>query len=505
MKKNKLNQIAHILYVLFVVITVATIMNSGCVKEGPSPKAEPLNAQVRVQVAYDASDVAFRFVWKSQTKTMPANAGNTGKKYPGQYHDMLKHNGTRFDRIPSDGRLQEDRVTFMIDKLDQRVPGFSTATCAATCHSGMSSHNLLTENVVDHWHWRGGRSGPMGYAEDAAVDHTGRIRDNLGTSPSRFLRSSGDRFREDQGPLTGTGHAVLTDGLPRFVFNKGKAMPGDFTIPSFFITDHNNTIITNPYTEIPNNKSLSNNRSLLVVHQDKTFDPVDKVNAIDVGYLAYVALSSVAHLPAHLQDTGSETFVHWRNFWASELGIAANASAAALAKLNAIHQEWVASNKNAMVTRSVAFIYNSDQHDITSERAYNASRDEWTVILYRKLATGSDRDADLSGLPAGTRYAFSFAMHDVGGAAISHHISMPYVISNGVDSDIVAKQLPNINDIDWDVVPYFDTYYVKQAYVDDWKWTEGWLRSSLHPGGSVYLTSTCVSCHQDKLYSGLLN
>ena len=54
------------------------------------PIIEPLEAQTRVQVAYDAVEVAFKFVWKSQSKTMPEGFAQVGKKYPGQFHDVLK-------------------------------------------------------------------------------------------------------------------------------------------------------------------------------------------------------------------------------------------------------------------------------------------------------------------------------------------------------------------------------------------------------------------------------
>lgn len=492
-----------LVYSVFFFMALAITITTGCIKDDdkpdPDPKPDPLEAQVRVQVAYDATDVAFKFVWKSQSKTMPTGFANVGKKYPGQFHDMLKHNGSKFDRLPSGQRMDEDRVTFMIDKYEQGVPGFAKSTCAATCHTGMANHHLLTNNIIDHWHWRGGRSGPMGYAEDAAINNVERIRDNLGTPPTKFTRSGGDRLREDQAALSGTGHGVLVDGLPRFVFNKGKNMPGNYTIPSFFLTDESNNIITNPYSGIPNIKDVSKNRSLLVIYQDRNFDPVEKVNAIDVAYLVYVALSKVDHLPAHLQDENSADFTAWKNYWATELGIAANASAAALAKLDAIHQEWLNSNKNAMVTRSVSFIYNSDQHDISSTHNYDATRNEWTVIMYRKLSTGSNRDADLSGLPSGTKYAFSFAMHDLGGGAITHQISMPYIVANTEDADIRAKLVPNVATVNWDQVPWFDTYYVKDDYVLNWKWTEDWLRSGSHPGAGVFETSACKSCHQNNL------
>ena len=481
-----------------VTVAIAVIF-SRCTREDSTiGQNTPLNEQVRVQVAYDAIGVAFKFTWKTQSKIYPDGQANVGNKYPGQFHDVLKHNGTRFDRLASGQRMEEDRVTFMIDKYDGGIPGFSKAGCAISCHSGMASHRLLTDNILDHWHWRGGRSAPMGYAEDAAVNNVERIRDNPGTPPTKFIRSGGDRLRENQAALTGTAHQILQDGFPRFVFNKGKALTGNYVIPSYFLTNQANQVITNPYTGIPAVKDIQVNRSLLVVYQDITFDPVDKVNALDLAYLVWVATTEVGHLPAHLQDINSSDFTQWKNFWAAQSGI--TASAAANTKLNEVRQEWVASGNNAMVTRSVGFIYNSDQHDITSERSFDSNRNEWTVILKRRLNTSSNRDADLSGLPNGVKYSISFAMHDAGAAAITHDMSLPYVISKDAASDIQAKSVSNIENVDWNTVPAFDTRWVKQGVMNHFYYD--WLKGSSHPGAGVLTTNSCVSCHGNNLLTG---
>jgi hypothetical protein len=168
----------------------------------------------------------------------------------------------------------------------------------------------------------------------------------------------------------------------------------------------------------------------LVVYQDRNFDPVEKVNAIDLGYLAWLATGNVDHLPSHLRDESSADFTAWKNYWATETNI--STEAAAITKLDQVHQEWVASGKKAMVTRSVGFIYNSDQHDISTEREFNADRNEWTVILKRKLSTGSAKDANLSTLPNGGKFTISFAMHDSGAGSETHDISLPYEISNAM-------------------------------------------------------------------------
>jgi hypothetical protein len=451
----------------------------------------PLNTQVRVQVAYDDTDIAFRYVWKSQKKKFPAGHGNVGKNYPMHYHDMMQHNGTRFDRLPEGKRMDEDRVTMMINKFENGISGFARLGCAISCHTGMANHKLLSNDILDHWHWRAGRSSPMGYAEDAGVNNVERIRDNLGTPPSKFLRSAGDRLREDQGAMSGTAHPVLVDGFPRFVFNKGKKLGDNYTVSSYFLDDENKMIIRDPYLGLPLMFDLSVNRSLIVVYQDKNFDKIDKVNALDLGYLVWVATNEVNHLPAHLRDVNSADFNTWKNMCAAETGI--TTASAALAKLNDVHAEWVNSGKKAMVTRSVGFIYPSDQHDITSTRKYDKNRHEWTVVMRRKLRTGSPNDEDLSGINNGVNYTLCFAMHDAGGGSETHDMSIPLILSKNPGFDIQAAKVSSLDNVNWNVVPTHDTYWVRKEAVNHFYYD--WLKSSAHPGAGVLTTSSCGNCH----------
>lgn len=490
---KKFNSIPKYRLILTGLIVSIAIF-SGCTHEdkvfGPDPEI-PAETQVKLQAAYDATEVAFRFTWKSQKKIYPTGLPNTGKNYPMQFHDMLIHDGTKFDRLPASDRMEEDRISIMFNKQQAGIQGFAAAGCAIICHSGMESHHLLTNDVLDHWHWRGARSGPMGYAEDVAINNTERIRDNLGTMPSKFLRSGGDRLREDQAALTGAGHPVLVDGLPRFVFNKGKNLPDNFSVPSFFLVNDNNVIMTNPHGEIPTVKKVDHNTSLLVVFQDRTFDTQDKVNALDVGYLAYVALGTLNHMPSHLRDETTADFNFWKSFWASETNI--TTAAAALTKLNDIHSEWTNNQKKTMVTRSVGFIYNSDQHDVRSERFYDPTKNEWTVILKRKLGTGSDKDEDLTDLRTGAVFSVNFAMHDSGAGSETHDISIPYTMSNSNTSDIQAVSVGSIQNADWNSIQGMETNWVKQALMP--KYTSTWLKSSAHPGAGSLESVTCSNCH----------
>lgn len=476
-------------------LATLTACDSTTAPDGSDDVFPPGPTQIRIQAAFDQTDMAIRFSWVSRQKHYPEGL-NDPRAYPGQFHDMLAHNGVQFDRAPASERIQEDRVNVMIGDPLIIGKGFANSGCYVACHTGMESHNLSIAGVLDLWHWRGGRSGPMGYAEDTGVSTAGRIRDNLGTPPSAWIRGAGDRLREDQAAMIGTGHP-LAEGFPRFVFNKGKQLPGDLQIPRFFIWANAGAILEDPLAEVPGVTDVSVNRSLIVAYQDRTFDPVDKVNAIDVGYLVHVANGSVAHLPAHLRTPGSAAYTSWTSFWSGELGIQPGQSAAAEARLSEIHAEWEGSDRTGLVSRSIGFIYDSSQHDITSTRHFDAARSEWVVTLYRKLNTGDPQDVNLSGLPQGASFALGFSMHDQGGGSESHDISLPFVLGSDSGVDIRAVQVSNVRSMDWESAPTLESRFIRRDFLQMGNpWTlETLLTVGTHGGAPFVNVVRCQSCH----------
>lgn len=447
---------------------------------------------VSVAVAYDAAAVAFRFTWRSRPKELPGSGfANFGQRYPMVFHDLLRHNGSSFQRLASGTRLEEDRVSMMIQPAGGSATGFGASGCYVACHSDMASHHLLNTAVLDHWHWRGGRSGPMGYAEDAALNQVERIRDATNTAlASKWTRSGGDRQREDQGPLAGTGHASA-EGMPRFVFNKGKVMPGGFIVPRYFLWTTTGATMTNPYTEVQAFIDPSVNRSLIVAYQDLAFDATDKVNGLDLGYLVWVANGTVAHLPAHLQALGGADHLTWRAYWAAQSGIAHTDAVAAEAKIAEVVAEFNASTQQALVPRSVGFIYSSDQHDVSSSASWDPIASEWRVVLYRQLYSASANDANLAALPSGFTYEIGFAVHDLGGGSESHQISLPYRVGTTGEADIRAVQVSNVRATNWGSITPLRTNFVR----DEYKHTLDWLLSAAHPGNAGVNGARCQSCH----------
>jgi hypothetical protein len=88
---------------------------------------------LRVQAAYDATNLYLRYQWKT------ANA------YPGVEHQYLRFDGKewkvwgfpKLDQVVQESKqpgIYEDRMTIMID--DGKVPGFAKQGCWLTCHDG---------------------------------------------------------------------------------------------------------------------------------------------------------------------------------------------------------------------------------------------------------------------------------------------------------------------------------------------------------------------------------
>lgn len=100
----------------------------------PTPvKGKNGTIDLRVQAAYDATNLYLRYQWKTQ------NA------YAGTEHQYLRFDGKewkvygypKLDKVVQDGKqpgIYEDRMSIMID--DGKVAGFANQGCWLTCHEG---------------------------------------------------------------------------------------------------------------------------------------------------------------------------------------------------------------------------------------------------------------------------------------------------------------------------------------------------------------------------------
>jgi hypothetical protein len=480
----------------------------------PAPTAEPTEEpippyvlplpvnprEVLVQAAYDGDQVALRFTWVST------------KDYAGQYHDFVQYKEGAWNRLPSAVRVEEDRVAVIFDNPAQAVPGFATMGCYIACHSDMNNmpeqfknaeganvdarHYVLAPEgtepgayALDMWHWRGGRSGPMGYAEDTWVAFgaygtgaQGRNRDKA-SGPTNWIRSGGDRLYEDQ---TWGGDFLFWNEtmLPRFVFNPEKS-----GFNNYFLSSAEGVAFTDAQTLVTTVEDIDYVSSL-IIYQDPAFDGEDKVNSIDVLYLLVTAGAvDATALPEYNSD--------WATYWADQTGVAdAEAAAAMLDDIVASMEEGV------MVTRSVNFLFGSSQHEIPAERDFDYDTNTWTVTMVRSLSTGTAGvdDVDLSALTNGTLFPFAFAMHDVSKGSETHFISFPFTLGTA-EADVVAMMVDDVFSADWANIPGLSTVTfappVEFAY-------ENLTDSSVHPGAAVIKSMNCQSCHSVDPVDGII-
>ena len=471
--------------------------------EEPEPKLVEsmpmLPGDVFVRAVYSDDEIALRFSWVST------------KEYGGQFHDFVRFDGEGWDRLPSGERINEDRIAIMFEDPNLPVEWFPTAGCYAGCHSDMNTmpeqpldsegdpldtrHYFPAseaapagEFAVDMWHWRGGRSGPMGYAEDTWIRYgerdtgeQGRRRDNAGEIPTNWVRADGDRFYENQ---SWGGDLMWNDlMLPRFVFNPEKSGFGHY-----FLADDSGSAFTTPQQVLDGVQDI-NYVSQLIIYQDLAFDPVDKVNSIDVMYLLYMVGA---------MDEPEDFRGDWAAYWANQTGVVDAEGAAAL--LDDIVSEM---KEGVMVTRSVGFIYDSSQHDIRAARDFDYNNNIWTVTLYRNLTTpqaGSD-DVDLAGLANGVDFNLAFAMHDIGSGGKTHFISFPYTLGNAdTNANIKAMMVEDVWAADWATIePFFTVVYSPDEMIA----VEILLDTELHEGADSLDIFKCQSCHTIDFVGGL--
>ena len=86
-------------------------------------------------------------------------------------------------------------------------------------------------------------------------------------------------------------------------------------------------------------------------------------------------------------------------------------------------------------------------------------------------------------------------MHDSGGGAVTHDISMPLVLSKDPGFELQAKSFARLSDVNWNTVPVYDTYWVKQAAMPHFYYD--WLKSGAHPGAGGMETKSCGTFQKD--------
>lgn len=406
------------------------------------------DVDVSVRAARDAERIALQFSWA------------TNKNYAGLLHDIRALDETgEWNRpdanidIDSPTKVNEDRVAviFGVQNAGDLSTESANMGCFQSCHADMNgmpqnvedtrhyviprdSANLDTYQA-DMWHWRGSRSGPMGYAEDTWVrahefgtGAQGRRRDETGPD---------GRLRENQG--FDTEFSVTVDGqsmtvkLPDFVFDP--ALNSGF----YFLNDG---------TRLITEETIGNLFS------------AQSITAMEAGELQHALITN-----------GPRTNV------------------VAVADLDAAARDEVAAQAVAGGIINRPFLNDdttgtSDQHDIESDRGFNGGT--WTVTMFRELNTGSEFDIDLSGI-ASQSYPMAFAVHDSNDGERSHQVSVPVTL--GAGGDIEPVEVLDVEEVNWAAITPFTHRNFKPGDI-----SYEWLNDQ-ETGHPVTRTGACSSCH----------
>jgi hypothetical protein len=128
-----------------------------------------------------------------------------------------------------DNVYYEDKWAFLWP-IDNSVKGFAEGGCGVTCHLGEGKPfgNKYTANageVLDMWHMKGSRTGPLGNVDDQYCDNT---RYDPKASPNAGRKS------DPGGPEY--GNMKVVNGKPEFMNKDGKAGNAGGT---FYVIDGN--------------------------------------------------------------------------------------------------------------------------------------------------------------------------------------------------------------------------------------------------------------------------
>ncbi|TVQ38315.1 MAG: hypothetical protein EA370_05970 [Wenzhouxiangella sp.] len=402
--------------------------------------------ELSIQAASDGNQVALRFSW------------DTNKNYFGMVRDLRALNkdgewSRPIANINPDNPTQteEDRVA-----LIWSVEGSSRSAnlgCFESCHNDM---NRMPEATVDArhyvipgdpselgtyqsdmWHWRGNRSGPMGYAEDTWVrahaygsGAQGRRRDDTG---------SDGRLRENQGFSTYTvtvGGATRELELPDLVYDP--AVNSGF----YFLSDGARLITPAFIGNLFNNLTFEKMEALQLQHALILNGP--KANALEVASLDQETLNAVA----------------------------AQALAGGIINVPYLQDDLTG---------------DSDQHDIRSTREFSNGR--VSITMFRDLDTGSPNDVNLSDL-ASRDYHFGVGVHDSNDGGRSHHVSVP--ISVGPTGNLKPVTVDDVAEVNWRTIPAFNTTVFVPGDM-----SYQWLNDQFS-GHPVTVGRDCASCHSIK-------
>lgn len=410
------------------------------------------NITLLVRVARDPERIAMQFHWRSN------------KNYPGILHDIrqLDDDGEwsrPMANISPDSptRVNEDRIALIweTETSDRAISNQSRVFgCFQSCHSDMNrmpdntgdaGHYIVNSLVspgdyqADMWHWRGARSGPMGFAEDTWIsaelledpNSAGRQRDanSVGPDGNRL------RLRENQG--FNSEYDVVVQGQTRTIKLPTWVYDPHLNSGFYFFNDGLRLITESQIGNLWYFNSIERMAAGELQHGLIVLGP--RANAIRVSELDQNRLNEVA----------------------------AQALAGGIINTPFLNDD---------------FTGDSDQHDIRAIRQFENGY--WTVTMIRDLNTGSEFDIDLSDI-ANREYTFGVAVHDQNDGERSHNISVPLTLGG----DIVPAVVDDVDNVSWMSLPAFSTLLFVPGDI-----SLEWLQDK-KDGHRIPILGRCSNCH----------
>ena len=165
-----------------------------------------------LKAVYTADSVYFLVQYADPTNSL--RRGPFQKQADGSWKKLVDPKNTGGD----DNVYYEDKWAFLWP-VDNSVKGFSQNGCMVACHIGEGKPygNKYTANageVLDMWHMKGSRTGPLGFVDDQYTDHT---RYDAKTTPNAGRKS------DPGGPEY--ANLKVVNGRPEFMNKDGK--PGN--------------------------------------------------------------------------------------------------------------------------------------------------------------------------------------------------------------------------------------------------------------------------------------
>lgn len=142
-------------------------------------------------------------------------------------------------------KLNEDRLSFMFDITGSRQ--FQALGCGAACHVGDAQlGNYMgfppdSQDAVDMWHWKGGRTAPAGYTDDQWAGAWANEQDGGRASDARESGGYSDNVNEAKDAPAFVYPAGAAPGSPLLketavALDPAAEYPVGYTVPGYVIT-----------------------------------------------------------------------------------------------------------------------------------------------------------------------------------------------------------------------------------------------------------------------------